>query len=120
MEKKNPGRLMFSFRGTLVAKATTERGWSRFTALELFKQGKGYLLHIIGGSPNPDEDERHRYIRCRHPKEVVQVLRTQRSQPHSDVALELLHIARTSDPDFRRDWEERHGSGKAGSGDEAD
>ena len=111
---------MFSFRGVLVAEATTEKGWSRFTALKLYRQGKKYLLQITGGSPNPDEDERHRFMQCKDPKEVVQVLRMKRTKPHSDVALELLRIAKKSDQGFLNDWEARHGSGKTGGEHEAD
>jgi len=112
---KKPGKLVFSFSGALVAEASTEGGWERHTELRLYRTKVGYLLQIVGGSPIPGEEERHRYIQAKSPHEVVKVLRMQKSEPHSNVARELLRLAKKSDDNFKRDWEERHGSRKTGS-----
>lgn len=101
-----PGKLIFAFKGQRLGDASSEHQWKRFTELHLYKTETGYVLHIVGGTPFPGEEERHKYIYAKTPEEVLEVLRMRRYKTFTKLALTLIQEAIKKDTAFKTRWEE--------------
>jgi len=89
---------MFNFSGELLASVSSAKGWNRYTTLELYKVGTGYVLHTVGGSPIPGEKDIHKYVELSGPDEVLSALKlTRMYSKYSKLALELLRAACAKD-----------------------